>query len=141
MKIHSDVLTSANLRTATTYRGMTGVHLSEWITRGSRSRARSFDVKLTGNSPSRPNFGAGEGDDHAARWDEWGIFIEYLFTIDPEAIVGVYKDYETFRKVTGGRFDTLTGDQTHRRHKWVPNGDYTANCSCGAFTAWGPAAE
>lgn len=140
MRIHTDKISRADLSAATKARGMIGVELSNCETKGSRKRTRAFEVSLTGNSPSRPNFG-GNGDEHAAQWDEWGIFIDELFRIDPEAIIGVYPTREQFRKVTGERFDTLTGPETHRRHKWEPNGDYTANCSCGAFTAWGPAAN
>lgn len=140
MKIHSSKITPANIYAAAKARGMVGVEVADLDIRGSRKRSRSFDVRLTGNSPFRPNFGVGDGDEHAAQWDEWGIFINALFEVDPEAILGVYRSYKHFRGVTGGRFDTLTGPQTHRRHKWEPNMDYTANCACGAFQAWGPAA-
>jgi hypothetical protein len=132
MKIHSDVIKYSDLVQAVHARGMVGVKLADCETKGSRSRKRSFDIRLTGNSASRPNFGAGNGDEHAAQWDEWGIFIDTLFTLDPEAIIGVYKTYAAFKEATCGRFDTLTGPETHRRHRWDFVYPYHFECSCGA---------
>lgn len=32
----------------------------------------------------------------AATWDEWGLWIDRLFQLDPEAIIGQYHGYEDF---------------------------------------------
>jgi len=132
MRIHSSVIKYSDIVQAVHARGMTGVTLAECKAKGSQKRLRAFEVRLTGNSPFRPNFGAGNGDERAAQWDEWGIFIEYLFQLDPEAIIGVYKTYRAFLEYTCGRFDTLTGPETHRKHKWEYAYPYHFECSCGA---------
>jgi hypothetical protein len=118
MKIHSDVLTSGNIYDATSAAGMRGVD-AEVIQRGSRSRKRGFDVKLSGTSNRWQNPGTGDRNvEHSATWDEWGMFINALYLIDPDAIVGPYKDLYDFEYKTCGRFESLTAPYAHGNHQW-----------------------
>ena len=132
MKIHSDVITSQNISEATRAAGMRGVY-EEHTTHGSRQRARSFNVKLTGNSTRRQNPGtsADRDVDFAATWDEWGMFIQALFVIDPEAIIGQYKDYDAFQLHTADRFENLTAPYSHGGggHHWISKAPYVQECS------------
>lgn len=119
MKIHSDVLTYDNISDATHAAGMTGVY-ADIIERGSRSRTKGFDVKLTGTSNRNQNPGTGRNRDveKAATWDEWGMFINALYQIDDDAIVGPYKDLYDFESKTVGRFESLTAPYAHGNHRW-----------------------
>lgn len=140
MRIHTDTLTYSDIYRATNAAEMVGVSVS--ITaHGSRSRATAFDVTLTGTSSRRPNPGTGgryPSDDHAATWDEWGMFLAALFNADPNAFAGsaahpVYANRDHFHAVTGDRFRTLTAPYQHGAggHRWdYTNGNLT--CACGA---------
>jgi len=101
MKIHSDILTSANLLQETpqdVYADIQAV--------GSRSRARAFNVRLeyTGTDKRRRrntgSYGAEDGGypqyRKAATWDEHGIWMDRLFQIDPYAIIANYNGYDDF---------------------------------------------
>lgn len=123
MKIHSDVLTYGMIIDATRASGMKGVW-AEIEEHGSRSRKRRFDVKLEGNSPHFQNPGTGYRSDapaKAASWDEWGMFIQALFELDPDAIIGDYKTFRMFEEFTDGRFESLTAPYQHTRHNWFLN--------------------
>lgn len=126
MRIHTDKLTETDVYQAARRAGeAVRVTVTE---HGSKSRARAFNVTLTGTSSRRPNNGTGgryrDGvgtDDYAATWDEWGMFLGELFRRDPAAVVpNVYESGEHFRWVTGARFDNLTPLYQHGRagHKW-----------------------
>ena len=132
MRIHSNTLTYSDLAGAT--KGMY-VSFTTCDQRGSRKRARAFEVKLSGSSSFRQH----GGDEQAATWDEWGIFLGRLFALDPEMTTSAYATAEDFHYETADRFNypggLEAGDQ-HKRHKWNPNGDYTASCNCGAEQRW-----
>lgn len=109
--------------------------------RGSRSHARSLDVYLTGTSSRRPN-NRGNGDDYAATWDEWGMFLARLFAADPDMVAGtvanpIYACAAHFHWATGSRFYSLTPDKQHRNHRWEYGGEAIAGgftvsgCTCG----------
>lgn len=114
MKIHSDVLTYRNFLDAASW---SGVDLIEFERYGSRSRTASFKFSLTGSSPYNRGFGA---PGKAATWDEWGMFLAFLFRIDPNAhcTKHSYQCEEHFQWMTGNRFDELTPALQHKRHKW-----------------------
>lgn len=135
MKIHSDIISEGDIHLATRAAGMRGVQ-ADVSRHGSRSRQRSFTVHLTGNSPRRTNSGHyGVSDEHAATWDEWGMFIQALYLVDPNALIGQYGDYNTFAFTTCGRFQYLTAPYACRPagHKWIPQGDYIHECKwCSA---------
>lgn len=140
MKIHSDVLTPEDFRTAVFNAGR-GVFLEDFAMVGSRSRRWGFVFSLTGNSKHRRNFG---GDGYAATWDEWGIVLAHLFLRDPNAHCGKhsYLSAEHFHWTTGNRFATLTPAQQHSRHRWSlgesnVTGTYSvSHCVCGAIQRW-----
>jgi hypothetical protein len=125
MRIHTDKITTIDV-----YRAVIGMHgVSVDVTEhGSHSRARSFDVSLTGTSGRRTNtgrYGAPVDDDtFAATWDEWGIFLAYLFSVDPNAWAGgtrkrpIYDGREDFHSATGGRFRSLKQEDQHKNHRW-----------------------
>lgn len=123
MRIHSDVLTPEHVEKATHARGMKGVAASVSV-HGSRSRKGALEVKLTGTSTRRPNSGTGvrDSDDYAATWDEWGMFLAYLFEIDPEATCDYYTDEGDFIWKTNWRFESLTAPYQHKNHKWEYSG-------------------
>jgi hypothetical protein len=142
MRIHSDTLTRQDITDALAAAGP-GVTADDIRRKGSRSRAQSWDVYLFGTSSHRPNARDYAADEYAATWDEWGMVLGHLFRVDPNATVpGVYADGEHFRWVTGGRFDTLTPADGHRRHRWEFSGDSVTGsysvqrCECGAVNRW-----
>lgn len=112
MRIHTDTLTSTDLYSAAM---IARVDLDLTIN-GSRSRERAFNVTLTGESKRRPNSGQrGAGDDYAATWDQWGIFLAVLFYVDPSMVTPYYADANVFDQRTAGRFrsrdvERVTGD-------------------------------
>lgn len=119
MRIHSDILTEADIYAAAKAAG-DAVHV-KMTERGSRKRARAFNVDLTGTSSRAPGHGRGEPGDKAATWDEWGIFLATLFNRDGAATVpGVYESGEHFHWATGNRFLTLRPSEQHdgAGHKW-----------------------
>jgi hypothetical protein len=93
----------------------------EVVHNGSLSRHHAFTVHLlyigpkvkgagrrytnTGNAGSPPTWTewAGARETVAATWDEWGIWIDRLFAIDPNAIIGNYKGRDAFMVETARR--------------------------------------
>lgn len=156
MRIHSDLINHRMIYRAAM---MDGVYPEVSVV-GSRSHARAFEVKMTGNSfypPNSGNRGASQSGDKAATWDEWGVLIGRLYLTDPEAVWGtvkspIYADSEHFHWVTGNRFvgigDGPTGEihlphDTHKRHKWEPQGRcvtgtyFVSACkTCSAIQRW-----
>lgn len=132
MKIHSNTLTDADLYTAAR---QAAVGFTRKDAKGSRSRARAWDIILTGHSNTRQNF----GDDYAATWDEWGIFLGHLFAVDPEMTATYYSSADEFHWMTGDRFRTLAHADQHLRHTWKyqgasATGTYAVSeCKCGAI--------
>jgi hypothetical protein len=134
MRIHSDHLDELEIRKAAR---LAGVSFTRFSLHGSRSRAAGFDVILTGSSPRRQN----QGEDYAATWDEWGVFLNALFAIDEHAIAGRggYESAEHFHWSTGGRYrDFDIADQHRAGHRWQWAGDsatgsyHMSECGCGA---------
>jgi hypothetical protein len=104
MKIHSDILTTQDLYRELHAPGVDGHVFLECMRVGSRKRAAGFDVgleylgdKVKGDGRHRSSRG-GFGFDRplAATWDEWGCWMDRLFTIDPAAIVGNYNGRDDF---------------------------------------------
>jgi hypothetical protein len=143
MKIHSDVLTYQDFHAAIL--ALPGVTATEVQEAGSRSRARSFHVMLSGTSPFRTM----NKEHQAATWDEWGFFLAHLYSVDGYAYCGKhsYQSAAHFHWVTGDRFKTLTPLAQHRRHVWEPrelveqgfastHGYAESRCDCGAVQRW-----
>lgn len=131
MRIHTN-LSEETVRAAAL---RAGAQIERLTRHGSRSRAHTWDVILSGSSGRMA-----QGQTHqAATWDEWGIFLDVIFRRDPAAGCWAYDGADHFRWATGGRFDTLTPETQHKRHKWgrwddVCTGAYAvAQCTCGAI--------
>lgn len=97
MRIHTDTLTARDLYASLPE----GVYLNV-TEHGSRQRARAFEVTLYlyekddlhrrfGNSG-----GYGASDLVAATWDEWGIWLEALYELDPVLFCNYYPSYLDF---------------------------------------------
>lgn len=77
---------------------------------GSRTHARSFEVRLEGTGGLSNTGRYGAGDYSGATWDEWGAFFGALFAADPGARCGgtsknpVYGNAQHFHWLTDGRF-------------------------------------
>lgn len=133
MRLHTNTLTERDIYEAVA--DMDNVFVQ--VTRhGSRQRDHAFEVYLTGNSPHRPNR-AFDSDEHAATWDEWGLFLARLFRIDPTMTSRYYADEAEFNYRTGWRFTDEHTLVMHRKHKWefvgMPGENY---CECGAVRRW-----
>lgn len=146
MRIHSDTLTADDVTRAAEQAGVTLIECTE---KGSKSRRRAFNVYFSGSGRRGGQYGnALGGNIPTATWDEWGIVLGHLFTIDPYArIAGVYESGEHFNWATGNRFDTLAPGAQHLKHNWL-SGDrnaigqsttgryYVRACKCGAVIRW-----
>lgn len=116
MRLHTDKLTGLDLykiRKAVIDENLIAPHVyfDKLDGRGSRSRARAFDVhlatatKLKGDGRRWLNTGnEGAGNEYAATYDEWGWLIAEIFERDPEAIFGNYKGREDFHRQTHGAY-------------------------------------
>ncbi|AXQ62122.1 hypothetical protein SEA_SKYSAND_89 [Gordonia phage Skysand] len=106
---------------------------AEITTHGSRIRTRALEVQLSGDASRRTNSGTrGAGDEYAATWDQWGVFLSEAFRRDPDLLVGskaypIYDGAEHFHWVTGGRYADMsypgvsrgwTSENYHRAHRW-----------------------
>lgn len=125
MRIHSDVLTPADLGSALRDTGLTveGVYLDAVETHGSRSRARRLDVKLCAkprNGRRRQRNTGHHGAEFAwqdpiwvaATYDEYGRWLAELFDRDPHMIVaGWYDGREDFRCATKFRYFGTKADR------------------------------
>ncbi|QAU07325.1 hypothetical protein SEA_NOSILAM_84 [Gordonia phage NosilaM] len=132
---------------------VTPLHFERCSTHGSRTHSRAFDVMLSGDATNHHNTGCyGAGNDYAATWDQWGLFLSELFARDEYIrIPQIYHDAEHFHWATGDRYrrEIWTPAQYHRRHGWTFSGEsvtgaYTVSeCradACAAITrrvAWG----
>lgn len=123
MRIHSDILTADDLRTAAQVAG-DDVRISV-AEHGSRKRARAFAFSLSGTSSRDRQWASDTLPVKAATWDEWGMVIAELFRRDPDATIAqAYPSAEFFHWTTGGRFRSLTPADQHggAGHKWRPMG-------------------
>jgi hypothetical protein len=118
MRIHTDKLSFQDLYDAA--REIENVYV-EYTLHGSRKRDHAFNVTLTAEPRKGRRFrnsgNRGATYDAAATWDEWGIFLNHLFTIDPNAASDNYDGLADFRFRTGERFDTADFTPCDQ-HKW-----------------------
>jgi hypothetical protein len=95
MRLHSDILTAADLHAATPDEVIASVS-----NHGSRKRARAFEVSLEGlgdRHTRKKNSGQyGAGYEFAASWDDWGIWLAALYEIDPNLNATYYTSREDF---------------------------------------------
>ena len=132
MKIHTDLLTEADVHAAVRSHGMKGVY-AEVQTVGARSAKRGRLVKLSGTSNRNQNPGTGPryNIEKAATFDEWGMVIDYLYSLDPNAVIGQYQSKGHFVACTFDRYESLTQPYAHGNHRWQ-NVNGISRCDCGA---------
>lgn len=81
-----------------------------------------YDVVLfSSRLEGRPS--AGMPGWKAATWDEFGIFIDQLFAIDPDAEIAWYKGYEDFIVKTRAEYERCAEyrPQDNKRAPWLVN--------------------
>lgn len=102
MKIHADTLTLNQLHDAVP----NGCYIAQEEEVGSRKRDHAFEVRLSGSS----KYGLGyECAGHkAATWDEWGIFINSIFEVEPTAICGMYDGRNDFIDKTQAEYERIS---------------------------------
>lgn len=138
MRIHTNELTegdfygavsdaNANLADNTGIRPIALESISE---HGSRSHARAFEVKLSGDSARNGQYSTTK----AATWDQWGEFLAALFRADESVTVPpVYESREHFHWSTAGRYALEGNFEYCRQHKWEPRGEHVT----GAYSVFG----
>lgn len=127
MRIHTDTLTTGDFYDAARKAGVT---IDRNSMHGSRSRVRAFDFILSGSSNRRQNFG---GDGQAATWDEWGVFLSWLFAVDPSATTQPYDGLAEFERKTFSRFsegDVPVDMPVHhgKNHRWEYISPFVFQC-------------
>lgn len=130
MRIHSNSLDSLEIRKAAR---IADVAFTRFDLKGSRSHEGAFDLILTGASSRHQN----GGPDKAATWDQWGIFLGTLFSVDAEMLCGnlkrpIYADVDHFNWVTAGRFREITPADyvVGHNHRW----EFTGEAVTGAYS-------
>jgi hypothetical protein len=111
MRIHTNQLSATDLHDALAGAGLIaeGVYIDGLAVRGSRKRAQAYELTLRAGEgrdrhgkarrwPMGAPHGADTSADKAATYDEWGYFIDAIFDIDPEAIVGPYADRDALHR-------------------------------------------
>lgn len=89
-------------------KNLAGVSHARIDQHGSRTHHTAFDIILEGESGRRTNQRWPMGTDYyteAATWDQWGIYLGYVFEQDPEAKTPYYANAEDFHRQTAHRFD------------------------------------
>lgn len=110
MILHSDILTRKDLIDMLPRQIDADIH-----ERGSRKRARSWNVKLAYYGPKQKgrrmgfvNSGThGAGYAYSATYDEHGEWMSRLFDIDPNAIITDYNGRDDFHRKTEYKYADL----------------------------------
>ena len=150
MRIHTDKTTEVRAAIWQATGALPGVY-AEMSEHGSRSRAGALELRLTGNSPRRPNSGRWGADsyENAATWDEWGVVLGAVYAADPDAICGsakrpVYAGADDYHWQTGERFAHVGPDNytlpedTHTLHRWDYVAQGTVECTKCTATRYAP---
>ncbi len=127
MRIHFHVNNQDTLKAISNAQKTSSVTLEKCSKHGSRSHRLAYEIVLSGESPHKS--GSAEfAQEQAATWDQWGIFLAVLYSVDPYAKSWAYSDATDFHHKTGYRFDEGGVDgrnhPEYRRtsHKWEGNG-------------------
>lgn len=134
MRIHTDTLTMSDVHHAARTARVTLDTLAQY---GSRSRDHAFEVILSGESRRNQNGGSNK----AATWDQWGVFLGMLFSMDGKMTVPrVYDHAGIFGYKTDHRFSTpgaFPADY-HGDHKFEYAGvPFSQSCTkCSASYRW-----
>jgi hypothetical protein len=140
MRIHTDALTYADMHNAA--RDLPEVFVTV-TPHGSRKRDHAFELVLSA-APRKGrryrNSGRTGADtfEAAAYWDEWGIVLSWLFSVDPKMTCWAYDGAADFHHKTGGRFRNVAALEIHPHHRfdtYDPATDVNS-CKCGASRTW-----
>jgi hypothetical protein len=111
MRIHSDTLSTRDLFHAldevATHTG-SAVDLLKAEKYSSRKRARALEVQLSSDGRLTHCRTMSDRNAYAATWDQWGWFIAHLYSVDRDAIVGPYADFQDFHRQTSYKFTAPT---------------------------------
>lgn len=125
MRIYSKVLTLDDIRNGLTETGLAaeGVSFDDlweaWkpVTRGAFAGGKRFDVSLKalpgedrfGNKrrAARYSRGLDSSEYRSATWHEHGVWMNYLFQIDPDASIAGWKGIGDFHKWTNCEFSNV----------------------------------
>jgi hypothetical protein len=113
MRIHTSTCKGKFIEAA----AFAGVTLELLEHHGSRSHLQAFEVILSGSN-SRYMNSPHYADRHAATWDEWGIFLNYIYNYDSQMKTAAYNHRLDFHWQTNDRFRDLTRNEQHRTHRW-----------------------
>lgn len=134
MRIHTDRLKASDLYSAALI-ARVDLTLTE---HRSRSRARGFNVTLRGESNRKPNYGTSRTADrfntyeHAATWDQWGVFLAVLFEADANRTFEPSRDMFTPYDESYLHFAARTGDRFGAPEDTMEAGGYVRR-----FVAYG----
>lgn len=136
MRIHANALTVRNVHAAALKAHVNVVKLDQF---GSKSRDHAFEIGLSGSGAHRTQYT--DLDYPAATWDEWGMFLAYLYRCDDSIVIPrAYSDESDFHWQTDGRFRKLWPADQHKLHRWTitraGDGVSEAECKCGAVKRW-----
>lgn len=141
MRIHTNDLVMSDVIKAATLAEATIAEINE---HRSKTHTRAFEVKLRGNSARYPQAGRDSSDARAATWDQWGLFLGFLFAWDWTIKTLPYPNVGEFHLATDWRFDTpgMFSDPLNHDHRWEYIGVPRMNeCrTCGAVRRWEVAA-
>jgi hypothetical protein len=114
MKLHSDILDVDGINDALRRAKEAGhvdnlVVFSTLEARGSRTRKNGFEIRLEWLGEKKPGDGrrytnggntGANGAMYGAFWEEWGWFIDELYSVDRDLVFGHYKTREDFDNMT-----------------------------------------
>jgi hypothetical protein len=133
MRIHTNEVLSGDIYDAAKAARVTVVRAG---LHNSRIRDHAWDIALEGESRRATMAGTGK----AATWDQWGVFLDYLFMEDDDlTIPRVYPTRYDFDARTAYRFEDAEfpvdyhGDHTFR-YSGIPCEQQCTKCS--ARTRW-----
>lgn len=105
VRLHLMTATDRDISRAICYAGNRSgrrVGTIRWDEYSSRSHTTARDVVLTGSARHRSQ---ANRDEYAATFDEWGWFLAFLYSVDPDIkCAGIYRDGDEFRRKLGDRF-------------------------------------
>lgn len=143
MRIYTNENTWSNVYDAARKAGVTFTRAESFTPRVSQEKGgfdSGFDLILTGDSRRNQN----QGDDKAATWDQWGVFLSVLFNVDNDMKAGsptqpYYDGSADFDYKTDGRFSNpgVFPDDTHGDHTFRYSGPGSHTCTkCSALHRW-----
>lgn len=105
MKLYSDILTMANIASAKP----DGCYVRVRAIQNPRVRKQGWKGKLYSMTSNRWENSGTHGaatwsDDRPASWDEYGVWLAALFSLDPNARLGPYNNAADFLRATSNKY-------------------------------------